>query len=154
MTRSAYGLDSGAEVDWRRKGACAQGVWPADWWTNRDSDWQFRRWAMWVCYDQCPVRLACRQWAERNLDLADQAVYGGVWWSRSRTHTNRRYGPVRPMRYTPEKPPPGWLPAGSRSQPQPCGTRAAAHRHRERGEPVCGPCGAAERAYDQARGAA
>jgi hypothetical protein len=31
--------------------------------------------------------------------------------------------------------------------PQPCGTRAAATRHRRRGEPLCDACIAAERAY-------
>lgn len=36
---------------------------------------------------------------------------------------------------------------GPPRQPNPCGTRAAAARHRRRGEPVCILCLEAERAY-------
>jgi hypothetical protein len=34
---------------------------------------------------------------------------------------------------------------------QPCGTPAAAQRHRYRGEEMCEPCAAAQRAYDESR---
>jgi hypothetical protein len=35
--------------------------------------------------------------------------------------------------------------------PAPCGTPAAAKRHRRHGEPLCAPCVAAERAYFRER---
>lgn len=37
---------------------------------------------------------------------------------------------------------------------QPCGTQAAAHRHRRRGEPLCQPCRDAENDYAHARSVA
>jgi hypothetical protein len=63
LTRSAYGLDAGADIDWRLRGGCASGQWDWDWWTDRSVGWQRRRWAIWVCDNECPVRPECLQWA-------------------------------------------------------------------------------------------
>jgi len=38
---------------------------------------------------------------------------------------------------------------GPPHEPEPCGTRAAAQRHRRRGEPLCAACLAAEREYQR-----
>jgi hypothetical protein len=151
LARSAYGLDAYREADWRPSGACASGEWNPDWWTTDDTAWTRRRWAMWVCINECPVRQQCGQWAQEHTDLVDRAVYGGMWWTRTRDDTGRRYGPVRPSRYaTPEKPPAGARTFGVR-QTKPCGTRAGAQRHRERGEPRDDACAQAERKYDRDR---
>lgn len=151
MSRSAHGLDTAAEVDWRVQGACAQGDWPANWWTHGDIDPSPRRWAIWVCWTECPVRRACQAWAEAHPALADQAVYGGAWWTRDRNDGGNRRGTPRPSAfYRPAPPPPQGMRLTAVSRPLPCGTRAAAQRHRQNGEPVCPPCVQAERAYDQA----
>jgi hypothetical protein len=151
MARSAYGLDACREADWRPRGACASGEWNPDWWTSEQVNWSRRRWAMWVCRNECPVARQCHQWATDHAELVDRAVYGGVWWTRSRTDAGRRYGPVRPSRYASPAQPPAAARMLGLDRPKPCGTRAAARRHRERGEPVDDACLAAEREYDRER---
>jgi hypothetical protein len=44
----------------------------------------------------------------------------------------------------------GWW-TGRTRELRPCGTHAAAQRHRTRGEPLCGECRDAEREYDRVR---
>lgn len=77
-----------------------------------------------IC-DRCPVSLDCLKAA---VDRRERwGVWGGVVF-----HTPRYERSVV-------------------SRQVPCGTRGGAVRHRRNGEPRCGPCTAAERAYDQAR---
>ena len=105
--RSAYGLDSGPE-DWRVAGACAQGNWPWDWWT--DESWTGRGHAIWVCENECPVKDVCLAWARAHPDRAGRAVYGGVFWTRARSGSDEPFGTVRPSTYNPCIPPPGRTP--------------------------------------------
>lgn len=80
MTRSAYGLDVGAEFGWRQHGACRS--YDPDWWTADYGKVQLS-WAIRVCLD-CPVRAICDQWAQANPDQAAGAVYGGIYWREGR----------------------------------------------------------------------
>lgn len=97
LARSAYGLDAGPDYpDWRVNGACAKGTYPADWWCSPGERDQAR--AIWVCLNECAVRITCRTWADQHRPLADQAVYGGIYWTRTAGTNggNNRKGPVRP----------------------------------------------------------
>lgn len=108
MTSSAYGLDSGPELDWRQRGACAQGQYPADWWVDATPTNRGR--AVWVCLRECPVRAVCGQWADENREMVDRAVYGGVYWCRASAGSNRT-GQVRPSTWQPTPIPPRGLSA-------------------------------------------
>ncbi len=96
-TRAAYGLDSGAEVSWRLRGACASGDWPADWWTT--SNEVQRGWATYVCLG-CPVRVECDAWARAHAAECVGTVYAGVYYTR-RAGDRRVAGQVRPVPHQP-----------------------------------------------------
>ena len=85
--------------------------------------------ALAVCAE-CPVRPACRAWAEHNRDIVDgvaiHGVVGGVGMV-----SRRAPGPKAPL--------------------MPCGTRAAYVRHLRYGEDPCGACGAANAVHGRTK---
>ena len=95
-TNSARGLDSGPEDgrDWRLDGACRNN--DPDLWTSPNAS--ERGHAIWICQRRCPVRAACWQWANQHRDAVDQAVYGGIYWTRGAKDVGGHdsTAPVRP----------------------------------------------------------
>lgn len=115
LTRSAYGLDSGPETDaWRRVGACNQAD-PDLFTSGNDADVAQARW---VCLNRCQVREACLAWAGANPELANQAVYGGLYWTRPHAATGNP-GTPRPSHRQPRPIPPTALPIRRRPEIQP-----------------------------------
>lgn len=107
MSRSAWDLDTGRDVDWRIRGACAVPAADPDLWSSTSPVGQGR--AVWLCRNACPVRAQCLAWAESNRQLIGETVTGGVLWAKVRNRAVVRRAPVQP------KPiPPDWvqLPAG------------------------------------------
>lgn len=76
LTRAAYGLDSGREVDWRQKAACRE--YNPDWWTAL-ADSIEAKYAARVC-EGCPVLAACDAWAQKDPRRAAGAVYAGKYY--------------------------------------------------------------------------
>ncbi|GEM_PF-4664478 len=69
-------------------------------------------------------------------------------WRQLTAWTTAPPAPVTPI----AKPRPGRPKGRAERQPvKPCGTRAAAHRHRYHGERICDPCLEAEREHDRNR---
>jgi len=95
MTRSAHGLDTGTDHNWRTQGACNK--YNPDWWTASLDD-EATTWARYICRTECPVQNACRNWADHNKTLAGGATYGGIYWC---VATNGR-----PPRQATHQPPP------------------------------------------------
>jgi hypothetical protein len=113
-TTATWGLDSGGDgLNWRHRGACTDT-------DNYDPDWWHspkigeRGWAIYICQRLCPVQVTCQRWAIDNKNLCDQAVYGGVYFTRDRHRgagSQQRYGPVRPAAQQPAPRPPEGRPA-------------------------------------------
>lgn len=83
----------------------------------------------------CPVRMSCLADAQASLD---NGIRGGfvMWQGR----IDQRYSDAKPKAAKP-------TPPFRRREVAECGTRAGFMRHRDRIEPACEPCRAAERAY-------
>lgn len=93
-TLTAWGLDGHHGDTWRDQAACHNPSFDPNLWTS--STMTDRGQARWVCENLCVVLAACRRWARDNTDLCDQAVYGGVYYTRRADRiTGQRLGPVR-----------------------------------------------------------
>jgi hypothetical protein len=149
---AAFGLDSGPEApNWRPSGAC--NAYDPDWWTSTDRTELGA--AVWVCQHRCPVAVAqqCLEWARGHRELVDQAVYGGVFWTRGGKDEKRVDTTPRPSRNPPvpvdpartalptKRPEVGYRrPAGVLTDKNPCGTVNGYHRHKRAREVPCAEC--------------
>lgn len=97
--------------EWRIRGACASGRFDPNLWTSTDPGDQGQ--ARFVCMTACPVLERCYQEATRNPHLADQAVYGGMYWCRPRGSNGERLAsaPVHEATRQPVPVPPTGQPA-------------------------------------------
>lgn len=76
---SAYGLDSGREIDWRQEAECGSGWWDPDWWSSTSGLRQAQ--ARWICQHLCPVLAECLPWAQEDPLRVGGTVAGGVLWT-------------------------------------------------------------------------
>jgi hypothetical protein len=86
---STHGLDSGTEINWRRRGACVDQN--PEWWHPPRVDSQEAGWAAHVCLD-CPVMIQCDNWAQNNTALA----YGAIYAARHYGTTTQNIPPLPP----------------------------------------------------------
>lgn len=104
--RSAYGLDTGREVeDWRQDSACRN--YNPDWWTPITSSSLEAEWAAWVCENECPVKAQCDRWARANMHLCAGAIYAGTVYVTGGSGSNRH---IRPSEFQPAPRRPGTKP--------------------------------------------
>lgn len=109
-TLTAWGLTSGGGDTWREQAACRNPALDPNLWTSPVKE--ERGQARWVCENLCQVLAACRRWARDNTQLCDQAVYGGVYYTRRVDRaTGTRLYPVRPAANQPVAQPPTGRPA-------------------------------------------
>jgi len=115
---------------WQRDAACREPGVDPDWFFAAKGDHASMSKALAVCA-VCPVREQCLQFALS--DPESIGVWGGT--SAKQRRTMRRESGMSRARGP---------------EPFPCGTRAAAIRHRKLHEAVCEECRAAERDYNRA----
>lgn len=105
--------------DWRDYASC-RGVDPELWFPKTGREESARR-AVRIC-NSCPVKQQCLQFALDNE--IDFGIFGGV-------NAKQRFpGRTKPRQYS----------TVEKTELQPCGTPAAAMRHRRRGDPPCDAC--------------
>lgn len=84
MTRTAYGLDTPRDLDWRQQARCAQpDVSPDRWHTDRHRDGHDNNgaagWARHICLHHCPVLAQCRADTDAlEPEWRQSCVLGGV----------------------------------------------------------------------------
>lgn len=105
--------------DWRDKASCS-GADPELWFPKSGREEAADR-AIRIC-NSCPVREQCLKFAVDNE--IDFGIFGGV------TARQRYPGRAKPRQYS----------TVEKTELQPCGTPAAALRHRRRGDPPCDAC--------------
>lgn len=120
-----------ARPAWQADAACIRPGVDPEWFFAPKGDHASMAKALAVCA-ACPVREECLQFALEHSEII------GVWGG---TSAKQRRTMRRELGMTTKRGP----------DPLPCGTRAAALRHRKMHEPVCDECREAERIYNHAR---
>lgn len=101
MSRSAYGLDTRTDADWRLRAECGRqgrvrhGL-DADAWSVARAPTLVNRDAAKVCNFHCPVRAECGDWYDRQPAILRTNVIAGGWHYDGNGNPRRvvvRYGP-------------------------------------------------------------